>query len=64
MGKGDDAVVTPDLKLRGFDNLSVADASIMPGPISGNTNAVCMLIGKKLGRQLVVAAGHRVLKAA
>lgn len=53
MGVDDKAVVTPDLKVRGIDNLWVADASIMPGLISGNTNAVCMMIGEKLGRYLI-----------
>mgnify|MGYP001131331056 CR=1 FL=1 len=52
MGVDDEAVVMPDLKVRGIDNLWVADASIMPDLISGNTNGVCMMIGEKLGRAL------------
>jgi choline dehydrogenase-like flavoprotein len=52
MGVGEDAVVTPDLRVRDIKNLWIADASIMPDHISGNTNGVCMLIGEKLGRQL------------
>jgi len=52
MGIDEDAVVTPDLKVRGIDNLWIADASVMPDLISGNTNAACMMIGEKLGRQL------------
>lgn len=52
MGIDDEAVVTPDLAVRGIENLWVADASIMPDLISGNTNAVCMVIGEKLGRML------------
>lgn len=52
MGTGADAVVGPDLRVRGMENLWVADASIMPDHISGNTNATCMMIGKKLGKQL------------
>ncbi len=52
MGVDDAAVVTPDLKVRGIDNLWVADASIMPDHISGNINAACMMIGEKLGREL------------
>jgi choline dehydrogenase-like flavoprotein len=39
--------------VRGVDNLYIADASIMPDQISGNTNGVCMMIGEKLGRQLM-----------
>jgi choline dehydrogenase-like flavoprotein len=53
MGTDGDAVVTPELRVRGVDNLWIADASIMPDLISGNTNAVCMMIGEKLGRALV-----------
>jgi choline dehydrogenase len=50
MGTGTDAVVGPDLRVRGTDNLWISDASIMPDLISGNTNAGCMMIGVKLGR--------------
>jgi len=53
MGTSSDAVVGPDLRVRGTDNLWIADASIMPDLISGNTSAACMMIGKKLGKQLV-----------
>jgi len=53
MGVDEDAVVTPDLKVRGLENLWVADASVMPDLISGNINAACMMIGEKLGRQLM-----------
>ena len=52
MGVDEEAVVTPDLQVRGVGNLWVADASIMPDLISGNTNAACMMIGEKLGRHL------------
>jgi choline dehydrogenase-like flavoprotein len=56
MGGDEDAVVTPNLQVRGIENLWIADASIMPDLISGNTNAVCMMIGMKLGRQLAARA--------
>lgn len=52
MGVDEEAAVTPDLRVRGVDNLWIADASIMPDLVSGNTNAVCMMIGAKLGKQL------------
>jgi choline dehydrogenase len=59
MGVDSDAVVSPELLVRGTENLWVADASIMPSLISGNTNAVCMMIGMKLGKQLRARRVHQ-----
>jgi choline dehydrogenase len=52
MSAGSDSVVSPELRVRGTENLWVADASIMPDAISANTNAPSMMIGYKLGKQL------------
>jgi choline dehydrogenase len=45
MGEGPDGVVDAELKVRGAENLRVADASVMPEAPSGNTNAPTMMIG-------------------
>lgn len=47
MGSGDMAVVDSRLRVHGIKGLRVADASIMPQIINGNTNAVCFVIGEK-----------------
>ena len=47
MGGDDGAVVDPELRVNGVDGLRVADASVMPDLISGNTNATAIMIGEK-----------------
>ncbi|MGS0747292.1 GMC oxidoreductase [Halpernia sp. GG3] len=47
MGNGENSVVNDRLQVHGIENLRVADASIMPDIVSGNTNAACIMIGEK-----------------
>jgi len=47
MGSDDQAVVDPELRLRGVEGLRIADASVMPTLIGGHTNAPSMMIGEK-----------------
>ncbi len=47
MGTGSDAVVDPRLRVLGVRGLRIADASIMPQVVGGNTNAPSIMIGEK-----------------
>jgi len=53
MSKGNDAVVDSHLRVVGVKNLRVADASIMPYIVSGNTNMASIVIGGK-GAELIL----------
>lgn len=47
MGQDKMAVVDSDLRVHGIQGLRIADCSIMPEIVSGNTNAPAIMIGEK-----------------
>lgn len=55
MGTDQAAVVDAELRVRGVAGLRVADASVMPRIVAGNTNAACIMIGERAA-ELVRAA--------
>ena len=63
MGIGDQAVVDPELRVRGVEGLRVIDAAAMPDLVSGNINACVLMMAEKAsdmirGRAPLALAGN------
>jgi choline dehydrogenase len=53
MGEAPDAVVDPRLRVKGLENLRIADGSVMPALVSGNSNAAIIMIGEKAASMIL-----------
>lgn len=53
-------VVDPRLRVIGVGRLRVADASVMPSVIGGNTNAPCIMIGERVAEMIAAEHGIRL----
>jgi choline dehydrogenase len=59
MGTDPLAVVDPELRVQGIKGLRIADCSIMPTIVSGNTHAPAVMIAEKASQLIVAANGSR-----
>ena len=56
LGRDEEAVVGPDLKVRGVDRLRVADASVIPEITCTNTHVAALIVAEKAAQLLQESA--------
>ena len=61
MGPGSDCVVDAELRVRGVGALRVADASVFPSIVGGNTNAAVVMIAEKASDMILGRPAPRPL---
>ena len=59
MGPDERAVVDERLRVKGVSGLRIADCSIMPTLVSGNTNAPAIMVGEKASDIILETAKNR-----
>lgn len=59
MGRDAASVVDERLRVRGVEALRVVDCSVMPGPVSGNTNAPAMALAWRAAELIEADLGER-----
>jgi len=64
MGAGRDAVVDAQLRVHGVPGLRIADASIMPSIVSGNTCSPVLMIAEKAAALIAAQAGAATVEVA
>lgn len=57
MGPSEGDPVTPELLVRGVAGLRVADASVMPRIVGGNTHAPTVMVGEKAAELILAKWG-------
>ena len=50
---GGTAVVDPDTKVYGTDNLFVVDASVLPGMTTGNPSAMIVIVAEQAAQRIL-----------